>query len=56
MVFPLLAFGWSVLFVAISVAKPTVSNSKQLMQNSKQTTSVAEEQDKCSILVNGNSY
>lgn len=55
----LLAFGWSVLFVAISVAEPTLSNSKQLKQNSKQTTAIAVddlEQDKCTIVVNGNSF
>ena len=58
MTFPLLAFVWSVLFVAISFAKPTVSNFKQLVQNSEHTTAVAvdEKQDKCTIVVNGNSY
>ena len=46
------------MFVAISAAKPTVSNSKQLSQNSKDTTFVATKgkQDKCSIVVNGDYY
>ena len=59
MTFSLLAFGWTILLAAFSVEEPTVSNSKQLEQNSKQTTAVTvddREQDKCTIVVNGNSY
>ncbi|XP_020604899.1 ryncolin-1-like isoform X1 [Orbicella faveolata] len=52
------AFGWSVLFVAISVAKPTDPSPSQLAQKSKHAPSMAadDKQDKRSFVINGNYY
>lgn len=54
----LAAFGWSVLFVAISVAKPTDPSPSQLAQKSKHAPSMAadDKQDKRSFVINGNYY
>ena len=58
MAFALAALGWGSLFVAISTAKPTDSNSKQLLHNTKDTAFVAanKKHDKYSIMVNGDYY
>ena len=55
MAFTLAALGLGVLFVTISTAKPTDSNSKQLVHNKKDTASNYKH-DKCSIMVNGDYY
>lgn len=55
MAFTLAALGWGILFVTISTAKPTDSNSKQLVHNKKDTAS-NNKHDKCGITVNGDYY
>lgn len=53
--FLLVAFGWSILFIAVTLARPNPFNSKQSVQNKKETASVPAD-DKCSIVVNGDYY
>ena len=55
MALTLMTLGWGVLFVTISTAKPTDSNSKHLAHNKKDTAS-NNKHDKCSIMVNGDYY
>lgn len=53
-----LAFGWSVLFVAMSAAKPAVHTASQLAQKNKHTASLTEDgkQDKTSFVIYGDYY
>ena len=54
----LLAFGWSVIIVGISGAKPTDPSPTQSEQNSKHTTSLAvdDKQEKRSFVIDGDNY
>ncbi|KAL9964443.1 hypothetical protein ACROYT_G028087 [Oculina patagonica] len=56
MAFILVAFCWSILFIAVSVARPKDLISKQSVLTNGKGTTFAPADDKCSIVVNGDYY